>query len=444
MQDNLEKVNTTNKEQKPYDRFIVSLDALEIMNVSDGISKFSFSYIKEHYQLINGIENKEQGKYQYFRVDESITLKKEFSIYNAYDDKYHVYIDKKYVAILLMSSRKNEKLIKLKIVNEILYRDDYLAYLDKIYATLPIRYSHTHYLEISYDSLVNTTEMFDSYYQNSNKRAYSKTKRYLHKTSSTVSTLEDGKTFIIGKQPSKKIVLYNKSAELEKSGKEYIKQLYELNCLNGEVHRVEARLKREYLIDYDNCKDFLTWLQDNDFIKSIFVKACGWNLTFKDSENGFFDEHRNKKFEEIHIIDLDKVSQIELDVIRIKQKPVKKKNADNKINDITKLILDEVKLIENGADKAGEAKQTIEKFKTLANELTRKAIHRAASLTWFNDESALNQIDDNQSYHLFKISNESKEILFKRALEMNVTPDKFLEKIICGQDWLINLNTRDI
>jgi hypothetical protein len=271
---------STNKEEKLYDRFTVVIDSLEIATVSKNPDKpFDYKYIESTYSRIFKTG---YNKNQVFQVNERTYLVKQISNYRKYDNEYLIVIDGLEAAHMFISSRRDDPFIRIKIRNEIFYTDSFLDYASLILNTFPIVYHHVSYLEIAYDSSNNTTKDFAECYLSSNKYAYANEPNYQHKGNATINALENGKTYTIGKTDTKQVVLYNKSLELSSGKKDYIKTFHIANHFKGDVHRVEARLKRKFLKDYDQSDEFLLKLESIDFLKALFIKSVGLNLTFKD------------------------------------------------------------------------------------------------------------------------------------------------------------------
>lgn len=301
----MEKDN--NKGEKLYDRFLIFIDSLEIATVSiNPQMRFDYKFIIENYKEVDSISNE-----KVHRVTEDIYLIRKYTRVKGYANNYEIIIDGMHIGNFLFNHRKDDPIVKLKIANNILYKEQYIDYIEIILNTFSLSYHYTSYLEISYDSIVDTTKRFADFYFSSSKFEYATEKRFKHKGNSVINSIENGKTFIVGKSDAKKIVLYNKSKEIYHSKKGYIRELHEANAFTGEVHRIEARLKKKFLKKYDYDLTFLMKLDDPDFLKDLFVTSVGDNLTFIDL-NKYLYINRNKKCIECHVISLEKVSKRKL------------------------------------------------------------------------------------------------------------------------------------
>ena len=158
----------------------------------------------------------------------------------------------------------DQNTVHFKVSNHLLYTVDYVDYIDYIIEVLGFKYNHIVRLDTCIDCTEHNLLGFINKYFNSSKiRLKGRNKKITRVTSG-----KEINTVYVGSINSEKYLkIYDKTLELQKSDKEYIKHYYALNGLdykNRSVERLELTLKTKHakFIQYEK-------LIDSDYLASI-------------------------------------------------------------------------------------------------------------------------------------------------------------------------------
>jgi hypothetical protein len=223
----------------------------------------------------------------------------------AYYHSYRVFYKGLLVGRLHAATKLKKNELQFDFSKEVFYTFKstfwYEVYLS-LKSNLGIIYNNIRYAEIAVDTNKNLVGQFGFLYQNSACNGLRTGDRYKLKANTIVHVMHNGSSFII-EGSENEIAIYNKSNNSEK----FIKEYFSFNGLaNYNVHRIEARLTWNYIRYLRNRKGLdirVESLIDRGKLASIFKISTINKITFKDTLKSTFDDNRNKKLQNISIID---------------------------------------------------------------------------------------------------------------------------------------------
>lgn len=189
--------------------------------------------------------------------------------------KYEVYWYGDYVANLLCCTKGKlipDGVAKLEMLNFMLYSFEWKHAYKDIMQSLNAQYKNINRLDIAIDGVNWMLPFLNDYVKqtNKNKIINLKGKAYMNSKILNQKTMEY-KSFLVGAgQSPKKIVIYNKSSELEKSNKKYIEGVWKKAGIDikSDVCRVEMRLNSEGVKCIRNFE--IDRLDDAEYLMSLF------------------------------------------------------------------------------------------------------------------------------------------------------------------------------
>lgn len=151
---------------------------------------------------------------------------------------------------LVNSSHNSKELIRLEFENHVFYLRDWYSYYQAILKSLNLSLHNIAYIEIAFDTYGKLDMIKELYFNSTSCRR----DRFVHVGKSKVGTFNNNEMFLIGliESTGKSIAVYNKSEEILKSNKTYIRQYHRLNGLDTarDIHRVELRMTNKYMMKY--------------------------------------------------------------------------------------------------------------------------------------------------------------------------------------------------
>lgn len=178
------------------------------------------------------------------------------------------------------------RILSLKINNAYLYNPYLLNTIDLFLTSFNLKVKHIAKIDIFLDSRQNIRSLFKKYFYNPALYHFSENVGKCKKVMSLCrDKTQEYKTasYYIGSD-TKQICIYNKTAEIRTSNKEYITDYHNGNLSgSGEVYRFELRLTRKYLADYSQNLN-LDWqlCLNADYLCTIVQNNI---FTFKHADN---------------------------------------------------------------------------------------------------------------------------------------------------------------
>ncbi len=223
----------------------------------------------------------------------------------AYYHSYKVFYKGISVGRMHAATKLKKHEIQFDFAKEVFY-SFYPEFWYEVYSALKtelrILYNNIMYIEISIDTNKNLIFQYAYFYSNTINNLLRSGDRYKLKGQTKVHVMENGESFIIAGSDNE-IALYNKSKHAE----QYIKEYFSRNGLaNTEVFRIESRLKWDYIRYLRNKKGLdinVETLLDHGKLAYIFKISTINKIAFKDTSISTFDHNRNKRFQNISIID---------------------------------------------------------------------------------------------------------------------------------------------
>lgn len=176
---------------------------------------------------------------------------------------------------------RNREAVVLRLENESLYR------AGTFQVVIPHFLDHVN-LKIDYvralDIAIDGAGIIKRHYQLHKKKNLKRKRHFKNGLNNTIDdvTMEQNRLYI-GKYGSEKYVsLYNKTLELEASGKKYIRDFWKNNGLcetEQSIDRIELRLKTKELVGIEKS---LVELDNPDYLASLFKTRTESHLTFID------------------------------------------------------------------------------------------------------------------------------------------------------------------
>ncbi|RAU84061.1 hypothetical protein DP923_03140 [Pontibacter arcticus] len=200
---------------------------------------------------------------------------------NGYRYVLDIYSNNEIIGHLYLEDKRNnlKGVIQLEFLNYVFYKEDWYAHYLNILKCLNLKFYKIAYVEIAFDSY-GKYEMFKELYFNSISCGK---ERFKHAGKSKIGTFNNNAMFQIGalKATGKSIVIYNKSEEIIKSNKVYIRQYHKINGLDVSkiIDRVELRMNNNYLCKYDINIEKLSSQCGLEEIYKSFTRGC---LSFYD------------------------------------------------------------------------------------------------------------------------------------------------------------------
>jgi len=198
---------------------------------------------------------------------------------------FSIYLDNNNIGYLFYGNNgklrfANPDSILIHIENHVLYQTDLAEKLYFILNTLQLSFSHYFRIDIALDGSGLIAQF----------NTLTNSKKYFRKRKIFQSGIIDEQTklhssFILGSRNSEKYIsIYDKTEEMEKSGKPYIKDFWQKNNLDTSknVDRMELRLKTKALKSFS--VNF-TCLENPSYLASFFNSIAGNFLEFFNSNN---------------------------------------------------------------------------------------------------------------------------------------------------------------
>ncbi|MFN0048194.1 MAG: replication initiation factor domain-containing protein [Cytophagales bacterium] len=176
-----------------------------------------------------------------------------------------------------INERFTEDCVSVKIANNLLYTENWLTQFRVIQKFFAITINNITRLDIAIDGFTDLIQFLTMYTkQNENKKRVIRVgKAQLTPYKFQDETLKyDG--FMVGaRQSDKYMVIYQKSIELNRSRKDYIKEFWERNGIDskGYVERAEIRLNSKYLETIGLNIDYLEKLENPTYLASVYFTA---------------------------------------------------------------------------------------------------------------------------------------------------------------------------
>lgn len=219
-----------------------------------------------------GKENLQLGKTTFKRVSNGNKF---------YNDLYHIYNRGKKYGVALMNSRDAKLMplddIQMQVVNNKLYETGWLDDLKQMTTDLQAKWHNFTRIDIAIDG-GNFLNIFDLWHSKKLKKTGRAAVNTYHN-----NNVETTGFYIGSSKSKKKIKIYNKSKELNKSNKAYIGHFWKLNGLDTstDVHRLELTIRNEEMKKF---KDINWELLDQpahiaSIMRSSMDKFCDfrWN-----------------------------------------------------------------------------------------------------------------------------------------------------------------------
>lgn len=231
----------------------------------------------------------------YIKIMENDGKPGRYIYYNGIKYGYYYYPTQK-------NSYLTGKVIHIGIANEIFYSNNWTENVKDFYSELadggfPINKFYK--IEVAFDTEMRVIDKIDKMKKSTELyRLKSGVKNIQqHKGETTLShTFGDRYSDVY-------YAIYNKSKEIEKREKIYIRDYHQLNELTGRVERIELRLKGDELKKINISQDSLDSLNQQNFLGGIFNLHIDY-LTFKHIGGEHFYVNGNKKYHEIKVIDI--------------------------------------------------------------------------------------------------------------------------------------------
>jgi hypothetical protein len=195
--------------------------------------------------------------------------------------------------------------VLLSIHNHILYQQNYPRKIEKaIQLMQPVVFEKFYKLDIAIDG----QNLIDEHNRLMNSSIFKRKRKVLN----SAILDDDSKSPISSRLGSlhsdKYISMYNKTLEIEKSKKEYIKEFWRLNGMNYEqIDRIEGRMKMKELVNFGA----LTQIDNPNYLLAFFKQKFDGYLEFV---------HKNDKTKTKGLIDWSLVNNINIEKNKLTKK----------------------------------------------------------------------------------------------------------------------------
>jgi hypothetical protein len=249
-------------------KYCIALDWLEIILTGEISILEDINRNKNEFDLGNGIIAKQTTTINH------IGFKQSFLIF--LDDESIGYLHYGNTRKMKFKSPKSNL---LHINNHILYQKDLPDKIYRLQKGLGLNFSHFYRMDIAIDG----SDMISTYNYLTRSKSLAKKRAVIQQGIIDEKTKKHS-SFIIGSRKSEKYIsLYNKTLEIEKKGKWYIKEFWKENGLNeNSIDRLELRLKAKALKSFNH--DF-EYLVNPNYLAGYFKLNAGDWLEFIDIKN---------------------------------------------------------------------------------------------------------------------------------------------------------------